>query len=114
MPTSPVLPAAHWPIAVVTTTVAQQDEARRLAQGAVQARHAACVQVEPIASHYVWNGQQCEEPEWRLVCKTLPEAVPALLAWLRAAHGYEVPQLLVRTDMATDDYADWVRQQVAL
>lgn len=108
----PVPSAASSPIAVVTTTVAGEGEARRLAQGAVQARRAACVQLEPITSHYVWSGSQCEEPEWRLACKTLPQAVPALLAWLRAAHGYEVPQLLVRTEQATPDYAGWVAAQV--
>ncbi len=107
-----VPPSATAPVAVVTTTVGSEADAARQARGAVQARRAACVQVERITSHYVWKGQQCEEPEWRLVCKTLPTAVPALLAWLREAHGYEVPQLLVRTELAAADYADWVAQQV--
>lgn len=106
----PALPTAA--IAVVTTTVGSEADAARLARGAVQARRAACVQVERIISHYRWNGEQCEEPEWRLACKTLPGAVPALLAWLRQAHGYAVPQLLVRTEAAAGDYAAWVAQQV--
>ena len=42
---------------VVTTTVASADDAQRLAAQAVQARLAACVQVEAITSHYVWQGQ---------------------------------------------------------
>lgn len=100
-------------IAVVTTTVASAADAQRLAAGGVQARLAACVQVEAIASHYVWQGAQHEDAEWRLVCKTLPSAVPALLAWLRAQHPYEVPQLLTRMEQAQADYADWVAQQVA-
>lgn len=112
MPATATPPTASQPIAVVTTTVAQEADARRLAQGAVQLRHAACVQVEAITSHYVWDGRQCEESEWRLVCKTLPEAVPALLDWLRAAHPYEVPQVLVRTELAMEDYAAWVARQV--
>lgn len=100
-------------IAVVTTTVASAAEAERLAAQAVQARVAACVQVEPVTSHYVWRGAQHADAEWRLVCKTLPRAVPALRAWLRAHHPYEVPQLLTHAVEAEADYAQWVAQQVA-
>ena len=95
---------AH-PIAVVTTTVASADDARRLASGAVQARLAACVQVEAIASHYVWQGAQHEDAEWRLVCKTLPQAAPALRDWLRAQHPYQVPQLLTWGKLMTSSLA---------
>lgn len=100
-------------IAVVTTTVASAAEAERLAAQAVQARLAACVQVEAIASHYAWQGAQHADAEWRLVCKTLPRAAPALRAWLRAHHPYEVPQLLTHMVEAEADYAQWVAQQVA-
>lgn len=97
---------------MVTTTVAEPADARRLAMQAVQERLAACVQVESIASHYVWQGVLHEESEWRLVCKTLPQAAPALRAWLRARHPYEVPQLLTHTVAAEPDYAQWVARQV--
>jgi len=99
-------------MAVVTTTVPSTDDARRLAAGAVQARLVACVQVEAIASHYVWQGALHEQAEWRLVCKTLPGAAPALRTWLRARHPYEVPQLLTHIVQAEADYVHWARQQV--
>ena len=99
-------------VAVVTTTVASVADAQRLAAGAVQARLAACVQVEAIASHYVWQGALHEDAEWRLVCKTLPRAAPALCGWLRAQHPYEVPQLLTHGVEAEVDYAQWMAQQV--
>ena len=41
-------PTALRDITVVTTTVATEAEARQLAQLVLQARLAACVQVEPI------------------------------------------------------------------
>jgi periplasmic divalent cation tolerance protein len=99
-------------IAIITTTVASAADARRLAAQAVQARLAACVQVETIASHYVWQGAQHEDAEWRLTCKTLPQAAPALRAWLRAHHPYETPQLLTHAAQAEADYAQWVARQV--
>ncbi|MGX5661733.1 divalent-cation tolerance protein CutA [Diaphorobacter nitroreducens] len=99
-------------IAVVTTTVGGDAAAHRLASGAVQARLAACVQVEAITSHYVWQRVQQAEAEWRLVCKTLLSAAPALREWLRAQHPYEVPQLLTHAVHAEQDYVLWVAQQV--
>lgn len=100
------------PLSVVTTTVDSPDAAQHLARGAVQAQHAACAQVEAITSHYVWQGQLEASAEWRIVYKTLPAAAPALLAWLRAQHPYDVPQLLQRTELADAPYAAWVAQQV--
>lgn len=102
------------PIAIITTTLGSAADAERLAQGAVQARLAACVQVEAITAHYVWEGQLEHSPEWRLVCKTRPEAVELLWAWLQAQHPYEVPQLLLRTEHADRAYAAWVAEQVNL
>lgn len=99
-------------IAVVTTTVATAADAERLSAQAVQARVAACVQVEAITSHYVWQGAQHADAEWRLVCKTLPWAAATLCAWLRAHHPYEVPQLLTHAVEAEADYVQWVAQQV--
>lgn len=103
---------ALHPIAIVTTTVGSAADAERLAQGAVQAQLAACVQVEAITSHYVWDGQMECSAEWRMVCKTLPASVEALRAWFHAAHPYDVPQLLLRTEHADPAYAAWVAEQV--
>lgn len=99
-------------ICVVTTTVASAEDAQRLARSLVQARVAACAQTEPVTSHYVWQQALHEDSEWRVVFKTLPDAVPGLTQRLRAEHPYEVPQLLVRTEQCLADYAQWVRDGV--
>lgn len=95
----------------VATTVETQADATRLAQGMVQARLAACVQVEPIVSHYVWEHALQQGPEFRLVCKTSADALAPLLQWLRGHHPYQLPQLLVQPLQATLDYAAWVEAQ---
>ena len=99
-------------LSAVTTTVATAQEARRLAQAVLQQHLAACVQIEVIVSHYHWEGSLHEESENRLVCKTLPAAVPALLGLLRAQHPYALPELVVQPLRATAEYADWVRQEI--
>ena len=99
-------------IQLVTTTVATEPEARRLAQAVLQARLAACVQVEPITAYFRWQGALQEDRELRLVCKTVPRALHPLLALLRAQHPYALPQLLTQVVEAEADYAQWVAGQV--
>jgi uncharacterized protein involved in tolerance to divalent cations len=62
-------------LSAVTTTVGTAEDARRLAQAVLVQRLAACVQIEAITSHYRWEGALHEDGEWRLVCKTVPQAV---------------------------------------
>lgn len=100
------------PIAIVTTTVDSAEAAQQLAQAAIQARWAACAQVQAITSHYVWQAQLRQSAEWRIVLKTVPSAVAALRQWLQQAHPYALPQLLLRTEQADPSYADWVAAQV--
>lgn len=97
---------------MVSTTVGTSADADRMAQAVLSQHLAACVQLEPITSHYRWQGALQRDAEWRLVCKTTPAAVPALLALLRAEHPYTLPQLVVQALQASQDYADWVAQQV--
>ncbi len=99
-------------VAVVTTTVPSEAIARQLARSLVQSRLAACAQTEAITSHYYWQDALCEEPEWRIVFKTLPHALERLAQRLRAEHPYAVPQLLVRTEQCAADYAQWVRENI--
>ena len=99
-------------LSIVTTTVATPADAHRLAQAVLQARLAACVQVQAITSHYRWQGALHQEPEQRLDCKTTAQAVPALLALLRAQHPYDLPELVVQPLQASADYAQWVVQAV--
>jgi periplasmic divalent cation tolerance protein len=106
-------PTALCDIVVVTTTVATEAEARRLAQLVLQARLAACMQVEPITAYFRWQGALQEDRELRLVCKTAPRALEPLLALLRAQHPYALPQLVVQTMQGSAEYAGWVDAQVA-
>lgn len=101
-------------IAAVTTTVASLPEAQGLARALLEARLAACVQLEPgLQSFYRWEGRTCEDPEVRLVIKTTQEAVPALQAFLVAHHPYDLPQFAVTVMQASAGYAQWVRDALA-
>jgi len=99
----------------VATTVGSEEDAHRLGRLLVEHRLAACVQVEPgLQSHYRWQGSVCQEPEVRLVIKTLPQCRQALEQFLAQHHPYELPQFIATTASATREYAQWVRQEVKL
>jgi len=102
-------------VASVATTVGSMDAARELARRILQARLAACVQLDHgVTSHYRWQGELREEPEVRLLIKTLPDCIPALQALFAGGHPYELPQFLVTRAEASPAYAAWVRSEVVV
>ncbi len=94
---------------IVLTTVATPEDARRLADGLLEQRLAACVQTLAIQSAYRWKGAVQREPEQLLLIKTRAALYPAVEAYLRAHHPYEVPEI-VRVPIAagSPDYLRWL------
>lgn len=109
--TAPTAAAPHE-ILMVTTTVATEAEAKRLAHSVLHARLAACVQVEPITAYFHWEGALEECRELRVACKTAANAMPALMALLRKQHPYTLPQLVVQPLHASAEYGCWVDEQL--
>jgi periplasmic divalent cation tolerance protein len=100
-------------ILTVTTTVGSMDAARELARSIVEARLAACVQIDAIAaSLYRWEGAICEEPEFRLTIKTTPQMQAPLEAYIARHHPYELPQFTSWPTSCTAEYAQWVDESM--
>ena len=94
---------------IVLTTVATPDDARRLADGLLEQRLAACVQILAIQSAYRWKGAVQREPEQLLLIKTRVALYSAVEAHLRAHHPYEVPEIvLVPIAAGSPDYLRWL------
>ena len=89
----------------VTTTVSSLETAKALGREILARRLAGCVQLEEgLLSLYHWEGKLCEEPEVRLVIKTLPACAAALQSLFAERHPYDVPQFLAVTMRASPDY----------
>lgn len=100
-------------ILIATTTVGSLADAQLLARAAIEARLAACVQVDAgMTSFYRWEGQLCEEPEVRVTFKTTPTAEPALRELLARRHPYQLPQYLCWKAEASPGYGGWVGGEV--
>jgi periplasmic divalent cation tolerance protein len=101
------------PIAVFTT-VGSEDEAKRIARALVERRLAACVQISRIESFYHWDGAVQNEPEYRLLIKTVDERYSAVEATIRELHSYELPAIhACAIDRIFVPYAEWLTENSA-
>ncbi|MCC6246960.1 MAG: divalent-cation tolerance protein CutA [Rubrivivax sp.] len=101
-------------LVAVCTTVGQADDAKHLADAAVERGLAACVHIDAIASVYRWQGALQHDTEQRLTFKTTDAAAPALRALVLELHPYELPALYsFDVDEASAAYAAWVHEQTS-
>ena len=97
-------------VCMLMTAVDSEVAAHTLAQGLVEAQLAACVQVLPVKSFYVWRGQSRCDAEHLLLIKTRVALSPALETFIRAHHSYDVPELLlVPVTAGSAAYLQWLR-----
>jgi len=99
---------------VVMTTAGTEEEAHRLAEGLVSGKLAACVQVMPVTSTYIWQGELHRDPEWLLLIKTTAARYSDVEAFIREHHSYQVPEVVqVPIQRGLEAYLDWVGSSVA-
>ena len=100
-------------ILLVITNMPDAATAEKLAQQIIDARVAACVnQLAPCSSTYRWQDKIETTSEVPLLIKTTQAAYPRLEALIRAAHPYELPEIIaVPVSVGLPAYLDWVNQQ---
>jgi periplasmic divalent cation tolerance protein len=98
----------------VITTTGTKEEAGRIAQTLLEERLAACVQVVgPIASRYWWDGAIEQAEEWLCLIKTTTDLFEQLEQAIKAAHSYDVPEILATPVVAgSGDYLAWLREEL--
>lgn len=94
---------------VVWTTFSDPETGRRLAEGLLEKRLAACVQTMPIRSAYRWKGAIQNEPETLMWIKTRTALYPEVEAFIRSVHPYETPEIILLPIAAgSPDYLRWI------
>lgn len=98
---------------VVLCTAPDQEAARALAKGIVEARLAACVNVIPgVKSFYHWQGALQADSEVQLVIKTRRGRFDELAAWIEANHPYDVPEVVaLPADRVNESYLRWAVEE---
>ena len=94
---------------IVLTTADSDEHAERIVDAVLAAKLAACLQLMPIKSCYVWEGRIARDNEVLILIKAKSADYDDLTACIRAAHTYEVPEI-ARLDIAAgaQSYLDWI------
>ena len=79
---------------MVITTAPDREEAENLADGILNNRLAACVQMADIRSFFLWEGAMQKESEVALSIKTTEARYSELEAHIQEYHPYDVPEII--------------------
>lgn len=95
---------------LVLTNLPDRAAAERLADTVVQKNLAACVNIlAPCRSVYRWKGAVQHDEEHPMLIKTTSERYAELEQALRAAHPYELPEIIaLPVERGLAAYLEWV------
>ena len=98
---------------VVLVSVPRGGKAESLAEGMVEARLAACVNILPGAvSIYRWKNRVHRDEESILVVKTTVSRLKALERWVKARHPYEIAEFVcLPVSSGSKEYLSWLAEQ---
>jgi periplasmic divalent cation tolerance protein len=88
-------------------------DADRIARALVDERLAACVNIIPVRSCYLWEGKLNLEGEELLIIKTEQRMVEQLMSRINELHSYKVPEIIVLPIVeGHQPYLDWIARSV--
>ena len=101
---------------IAFVTVANREEASRLAEILVSERRCACVNILPaIESVYRWEGKITRDHEVLLIIKTTEERYQELERRIKELHSYTTPEVIaLKIERGSIEYLQWLRQAVSL
>ena len=95
-------------ISVLYVTFSNAEEAQTVGGEMVKSRLAACMNIVPAKSCYVWQGKFETEEEIIAIFKTKPSLVDDFREKIQALHSYQVACILTWNVNANTEYADWI------
>lgn len=99
---------------VVMTTVADRATAETIARAVLEARLAACVQIQAIDSYYRWQGRIETSTEQLLFLKTATSCYDALERKLIELHPYDTPEIIrLPVEGGLGKYLAWIADETA-
>ncbi len=87
------------------------DEARMLGKELVSRRLAACANIHPINSIYMWNDKMVEDNEVALILKTTSERFDALKETVVLLHSYDLPCIISWEVTGEKKYLQWISDE---
>jgi periplasmic divalent cation tolerance protein len=96
---------------MLLTTASSREEAQNIAHLLIDEKLAACVQLLPIESFYVWEGKTQNSAEILLLVKTRTALFDKAIARIKVVHSYTVPEVVAMPFSAGfSGYFDWIAE----
>jgi periplasmic divalent cation tolerance protein len=96
---------------IVVFCTAPPDEAEALAKTLVEERLAACVNISPVRSCYIWEGKLNLDEEALLIIKTTKSRFEPLKNRILVLHSYAIPEIIALPIIAGHrPYLEWMSQ----
>ena len=94
---------------IIMTTCRDAVSARPIIDALLGEGLAACIQVLPIQSHYVWDGEVQHEGEALLLIKGRADCYGEIEAAILRLHDYELPEIIqVPIEGGLGGYLSWL------
>jgi periplasmic divalent cation tolerance protein len=99
---------------VMFSTTSDRSEAERIAGLLVEEGLAACVQLMPIDSVYMWKGKIEKNGEILLLIKTRSDHVDKAMLAIKAMHSYETPEIIaLPIASGAPEYLAWIDEVIS-
>ena len=96
---------------MIITTCADRESAKMIAKLLVEKRLAACVQMIPIDSVYMWQGELCNDSETALFVKSKTALFDEISAAIKESHAYEIPEVIqIPITNGLPEYLQWINE----
>jgi len=94
---------------IIITTYPDKNVAKTTAKLLVEKRLAACVQMFPIESVYLWQGEIADENETALFIKSKTVLFDRIAAAIKENHTYDVPEIIqIPIAGGLPEYLEWI------
>eukprot|EP00127_Corallochytrium_limacisporum_P004554 Clim_evm24s167 gene=Clim_evmTU24s167 len=99
---------------MVFVTAPTKDDAEKVAQHLLEKQLAACCNIYPVTSSYMWQGKNEKEGEYQLTIKTDLGRFDELEHEIISVHPYDVPEIIGIPIVAGHGaYMKWIGENVA-
>ncbi|TKB11125.1 divalent-cation tolerance protein CutA [Desulforhopalus sp. IMCC35007] len=101
-------------IIAIHTTLANIDDARKIAMILMDQKLIACAQISsPMESIYRWQDKLETAIEYTLTVKTTEDAAQQVIAVIENNHPYDVPEVVgQRLTFSAKNYQQWLEAEV--
>lgn len=95
----------------VYSTFPNKKEAKKIGERLVRKKLAACINIFPIESVYIWRGKVIKDKEFAAIIKTKKENFKKVEKFILANHSYDTPCILeIPVSRVTKKYLNWLNK----